>query len=251
MWTVEEIEAIPAELDFSSSGGGHRSVTAIKADGVRLINAIELVEVDQAVTQVEICEGCGYTNCAPGGWVSFRRLDQRVVWIPAFDWMSRGAWDESEYRPPSFIGSKGAPIFTSAIWDQLRKLHRGLPRCDDLPWINSREAARLCQWTAPDYLLGKFPQEPLMRRDLLVAVSEGDLTEEAGVVDACLQFHFEAADQMALLSGEIAPKPIEFWVDLPDTPGWTSFAHVAGDVCFLFEGTIALIRESESTSRIQ
>jgi hypothetical protein len=55
MWSVEDIEAIPVELDFSSSGQGRRSATAIETAGVRLFNAIELVDVEPTATQVEVC----------------------------------------------------------------------------------------------------------------------------------------------------------------------------------------------------
>ena len=46
MWSIEDIEASPIELDFSSSGGGRRAATAVSAAGVRLFNAIELVDAN-------------------------------------------------------------------------------------------------------------------------------------------------------------------------------------------------------------
>jgi hypothetical protein len=71
MWSVRGIEPIVVDVDFSSSGQGRLSATAIEADGVRLINAVEFVDVDSSATQVEICESCGSSGCAPGdGWHS-------------------------------------------------------------------------------------------------------------------------------------------------------------------------------------
>ena len=96
MWSVEVIATVPVELDFSSSGQGRRSATAIEAAGVRLFNAIELVDVESAATQVEVWECCGVSHCSPGGWVAFRRIGDKVVWIPAWDEMAKGAWEESE-----------------------------------------------------------------------------------------------------------------------------------------------------------
>ena len=113
MWRVEDIEAIPIELDFSSSGQGRRSATAIEAAGIRLINAIELVAVEPTATQVEVCECCGYSHCSPGGWIAFRRIGDHVIWIPAWDEMAKGEWETSEYWPPSFLRSKGAPVFNA------------------------------------------------------------------------------------------------------------------------------------------
>lgn len=241
MWRVEDIEAIPVELDFSSSGQGRRSATAIETTGVRLFNAIELVDVEPTATQVEVCECCGYSRCSPGGWIAFRRIGDRIIWIPAWDEMQKGAWEESEYGPPSFLRSKGAPVFSPANWARLRALHGELPACGDLPWIDSRETVRLCQWSTPGHLLGEFPQEPRLRRDLLIAVTEGDLAAEADAVDACLQMHFGTVRQMALVAGHVAVRPIEFWLDLPGTPSWTSFAHVENNVCFPIDGSTALI----------
>ena len=46
---------------------------------------------------------------------------------------------------------------------------------------------------------------------------------------------------MALVAGDVAVRPIEFWLDLPGTPSWTSFAHVENDVCVLLDGSTALV----------
>lgn len=247
MWNVEDLEAVPVKLDFSSSGQGRRSATAIETAGVRLFNAIELIDVEATTTQVAVCESCGVSHCSPGGWVTFRRIGDRVVWIPAWDRMEMGPWGQAEYQPPSFMGSKGVPVFDSAVWERLRAFQGGLPACGDLPWLNSRETTRLCQWSAPGRLLGEYPAEPRLRRDLLVAVTDGDLAAEASDVDVCLQTHFGAAQPMALVPGDAELKPIEFWLDLPGTPGWTSLGRVESNLCFLIDGSFALVREGGLT----
>jgi len=248
MWNVTDIEAVPVELDFSSSGQGRRSATAIETAGVRLFNAIELIDVEATATQVEVCECCGFPHCSPGGWIAFRRIGDLVVWIPAWDRMETGTREQAEYRPPSFLANKGAPVFGSAIWERLRAFHGSLPACEDLPWINSRETARLCQWSAPGRLLGEYPAVPRMRRDFLIAVTDGDLAAETSAIDKCLQAHFGAVQQMALVPGNAEVKPMEFWLDLPGTPGWTSFGHVGSGLCFLVDGSIAIVREDGLTN---
>lgn len=241
MWIVEEITAIPVELDFSSSSQGRCVATKIEAAGVRLFNAIERVDVEPTATQVEVCEGCGYSHCAPGGWVALRRIGDHVVWLPAWDEMERGAWEESEYGPPSFLRTKGAPVFGPTNWERLRALHAGLPACASLPGINSREAVRLCQWSAPGRILGEYPLEPRLRRDLVITVTDGGLAEEATTLDACLRAYFGTERQMAFAPGHAAVRPIEFWLDLPGTPGWSRFAHVENEVCVLIDGGPAII----------
>lgn len=242
MWSVENIELVPVELDFSSSGQGRRAATAITAEGVRLTNAIELVDVESAATQVEVCECCGFSHCSPGGWVTFRRIGPNVVWLPAWDAMEKGAWEGSEYRPPKFLATKGAPIFGRATWERLRTLHEGFPACDEIPGINSRETARLWQWSAPGRVLGEYPSVPRVRRDLVLAATDGDLAAEIGAVDQMLQEHCDASAPMRVVENAAA-KPIELWLDLPGTPAWKCFAHVEDHVCLLLNETAALVYE--------
>jgi hypothetical protein len=247
MWSVEavDIKTSTVELDFASSGQGRRAATAVSVAGIHLFNAIELVDFEPSATQVEVCESCGVPHCSPGGWVAFRRIDERVVWVPAWDKMEDGQWEMSEYSPPSFMQSRGAPVLSAPAWDRLRDLHRGLPDARALPPINSREAARLCQWSAPGSVLGTFPAVPRTRRDLLIAVTEGDLGDEAECIDRCLRDHYEAKHDMELGPQQIYVAPIEFWLDLPGTLSWKSFGHINAQTCFLIDGGLALIRRGE------
>jgi hypothetical protein len=243
MWNVEDFEAVPVKLDFSSSGQGEHSATAIDSAGVRLFNAIEFIEVEATATQVEVCESCGFPHCSPGGWVAFRRIGDQVVWIPAWERMDMGAWEQAEYLPPSFLRRKGIPVFGSATWERLRALHRNLPTCAALPWLNSRETARLCQWSAPGRVLGEYPAPPRLRREFLIAVTDGDLAAEGSAVDTCLQTHFGAVQPMRLVPGDAEVMPIEFWLDLPGAPAWTSFGRVGSGLCVLVDASVALVRE--------
>lgn len=243
MWSVEaiDIESCAVGLDFSSSGQGLRTATAVSAVGIRLFNAVELVDVEPSATQVEVCECCGFPHCSPGGWVAFRRIGERVVWVLAWDKMKNGEWEMSEYSPPSFLRTRGAPVFSAPAWDRLRALHGGLPDARALPQINSREAARLCQWSAPGRVLGTFPDDPRTRRDLLIAVTDGDLGAEAECVDQCLRDHYEGVQAMELVPQYISMAPIEFWLDLPGTPSWRGLGHIEAQTCFLFDGGLALV----------
>ncbi len=236
MWNVEDIEVSTVDLDFFSSGQGRRRATAVGAAGVRLCNAIELVQVEPTATQVGVCECCGVTRCSPGGWVSFRRIGERVVWLPVWDKMEQGDWETSEYSPPSFLTCQGVPIFSVHAWDRLRDLQRGFPDAQTLPHINSRETARLCQWSAPGGVLGTFPALPRTCRDLLIAVSCGDLQAEAKCADQCLLEHFEEKENMELVPQHISVAPIEFWLELPGSPSWKSFAHLNNQECLLIVG---------------
>ena len=250
MWSVEVIEASAVELDFSSSGQGRRAATAVSASGIRLFNAIEHVDVNPIATQVEVCEQCGITHCSSGGWVTFRRLGERVVWVPAWDEMEKGEWEMSEYRPPSFLQTQGAPVFSAPAWHRIRALHHELPDAQALLQINSREAARLCQWSAPGRVLGTFPALPRTRRDLLISVTDGDLGAAAECVDQCLRDHCEELQAMELVPQHISMAPIEFWLDLPGTPSWKSFAHIDTQACCLIDDQLALVRRGRANAGV-
>jgi hypothetical protein len=242
MWNVDQIEVVSVELDFSSSGQGRRSGTVIKADGTYLFNALEYTDAEASATQVEVCECCGVPHCQSGGWVAFRRLGDSVVWIPVWSEMEKDEWHRTEYSPPSFFHARGAPVITPTVWQQLRGLHGALPTSMDLPRLDSREMVRYIQWSAPDRVLGQFPDEPRLRRDLLVAVAEGDLSEETAFVDAALHANFTQPVPLDLLRPGEVLRRIEFFLDMPGTPAWTSFAHVQDDSCIIIDGGMALCR---------
>ena len=178
----------------------------------------------------------------PGGWVAFRRIGERVVWIPAWDEMDIGERQMSEFRPPEFLHTRGAPVFSPPAWDRVRALHDRLPEPNTLPPINSREMARLSQWSAPGHMLGTFPDVPRLRRDLLATITHGDLASEADCVDQCLLDHFEAKHAMELAPLDPSAAPIEFWLDLPGAPSWKQFAHFVNQICFLIDGGLGLVR---------
>ena len=62
MWQIKNPEVKPATLDFSSSGQGKLQVNQLFADGIELINALELVEWYSEDTQFLVCEACEQTQ---------------------------------------------------------------------------------------------------------------------------------------------------------------------------------------------
>jgi len=143
IWNASDFEPVSIVLDFTSWGSGHHAATAIDVTGVRLCNAIQLVNVENAVSQVEVCSHCGYTHCMSGGWVAFRRVGDGVVWIPAWHEMGNGEREISEYRPPPYIESWGAPFFDMQAWERLRRLNQEFPPGQELLHITSRETVPL------------------------------------------------------------------------------------------------------------
>lgn len=246
MWNVDQIVRVPVEVLSSSPDRKRLAATAVEAEGVRLVNAVELVVFESSATQVEICEGCGVPHCNEGGWIAIRRIGENVVWIPAWNEMEESSWGIPEFRPPAFLTSERVPLFSAAAWDLLRALNAEFPPLHDITPIDSREAARWCQWTAPGLILGEFPSEPRLHRDALLAVADRELPVEAELVDRFLHELFAAPLPMEPVPAAADLSPIEFWVDLPGTPCWKSFARLDDAFCCLVDGSLALAPGSSS-----
>ena len=234
MWRIDTLEAVPVELDFSSSGQGRHTSTAIHADDVPLINAIDLVEFDAGGTQVHVCACCGYSQCESGNWVALRRLGEFVVWVPALERMEAGDWEREEYSPPGFLASPGAPFFTPAAWEQLRGYRADVPDISELPPLCSREAVRTLQWSAPRRILDVYPAEPRLQREGLTAVTRGDLETEARAVDEALTWYTDQDVPLQIVPSSRVASHIEFWLDLPGAPAWRAFGRTdSGVVMFM------------------
>src|SRR5689334_23088294 len=129
MWMVAEVAFRAHELDFSSSGGKSHPTTSVLADGVEIINALELVEQDADPLAVWICDQCGTPGCNSGNRVSIRTFDDGLVMIPAFAAMVRDTWSRDENGAPYFTRRNGIPLFRGAA---LRALRSQMARLGDL-----------------------------------------------------------------------------------------------------------------------
>ncbi len=115
MWSVGSLETRTRILDFFRGGGGrHRSI-ALFADGIQLINALELVDFSSERTQLIICEECGIVHCNPGNWVKFVRIGNSILLVPAFRHMEMGIFERQEYSPPDFTLKRGVPFLDDSL----------------------------------------------------------------------------------------------------------------------------------------
>jgi hypothetical protein len=235
MWCIDALEVVPAEFDFSGSGQGRHNTRALYRTGVCLINALDLIEFEPAATQVHVCSSCGVGHCEPGNWVALRRLGECVVWIPAFAQMGVGEWERREYAPPAFMAKLGAPLFTPSAWKELRGLQDGVPEASELPPLNEQDAVRALQWSAPRRVLGVYPAVPQLERQGIVAVSDGEVDAEVHAVDQALIRFFDSAKPLQLVSVANVSSPIEFWLDLPESPAWNAFGRSDARILLLLD----------------
>jgi len=220
MWRVERLERVAQTMDFSSSGQGQLSVENIVADGSVLINAVSLVDgSDPNLVQVHVCEHCGFTHCEPGGWVAFRRLGDLVLWVPCFDEMAADDFDTREYGPPK--SWPGWPVFDAERYSNLSTLAPNLPQAELIPQLRSRTAIRLLQFDAPGRILGRFPDPPRLRRDLVVSSNCGDVAAHVASLEAVVADAW-TNDSPVRLAG--SSEAVVMYLDLPGTPAWEPLA---------------------------
>ena len=144
MWRIANFELRPATLDFTASEQGWRKVTQLFADGVQIINAVELVDWDAERVQFLICEQCGFEHCEPGGWVSVRRRDSSVFILPSTDYvLAEQDADRNEYSPPQYLKERGVAYFDRTTYETLRTQHPSFPAFETIRELNNREAELL------------------------------------------------------------------------------------------------------------
>jgi hypothetical protein len=219
VWAIESVETSPIELDFRSSEQGTRRDTSLLADKRRIVNAVGLVDVSAAAdrVQVEVCEECGFTHCAPGGWVSLRRFGSRVLWMPAFSSMAAEP-SSAEYEPPAYMSKVGLPAFSEEAYAVVRENACGFPSSDKLVHLGSRELLLILQWEAPGKILGKFPEAPRLREDALLAVDRGDLADCREALVGLIHQGWSHPQALVPCS---ADERTSFFIDHREHPGWS------------------------------
>ena len=155
MWQLTHPTVKSVALNLVDTGQGKTTVAQLWQDDIRLINAVDRVNWQDAGAnfQFELCETCGLVGCKPHGWVSVRRVGDFIGILPAFETVDQAAKGlQDEYLPPTYL-------YNGAIWlDQAKyeQLHSLIPISlyDQLPQLTAWEAAKLLQWEATHTVLG-------------------------------------------------------------------------------------------------
>ena len=183
MWTPSKISTNETELDFSSSGQDSVKVTQVYFDKHLFCNGLELLEIESASIQFLVCDHCGYAGCSPGNWLSLRRCDEVIFFIPSFVDMEDGDWELSEYGAPYFIKKEGVVYLGAEQYSQLLEIIPKMPGFEEIPELTNHEVALLAQWEAPYRVLGEFPDDIRFKSSPYLA-TESDLGEE--IIDELL-----------------------------------------------------------------
>ena len=219
MWQIKNPEIVPSKLDFGSSGQDKRDVFQLFADGIKLINAIELVAWDEEHSQLLICEACGIPGCKSRDWVSVRRSDSLVLFLPSSEHVWREDKNYMEYCPPAYLTQQGIPCLDAATYEYLRSRHSSFPAIDQIQPLKLKEATVLFQWTAPDRILGE-PPEVSVQSELFVGSSEGDHTAHVKTLEDLVNKQYESEDSAVLRSISDSERVISFYLDAAAFTEW-------------------------------
>jgi hypothetical protein len=201
MWTSTNFNTYKKQFDFSSSGQGKPTLTALKIDDTNFISMIEGLdgEIDeQQIFQTILCSSCGIYRCEPGNWVALRQIDDFVFFIPAFKELRREQY-RTEYAPPYWLKQKGSFWLTNVDFEKLKKLVPELDKQKSIIRITKSELLALYKSETPHKMFGDFPDFKPLRKNHLSAVSDLDNKTIFEIIDSKLK---ELEDSIAF---EILP----------------------------------------------
>lgn len=219
MWTASNFSTFQRQFDFSSSEQGKPTYTTLKADEEILINMVELFESDDNSTfQFHICEHCGFIQCQPGNWLCVRQSGNYILFIPAFEEISKEP-DLNEYNPPYFFNIKGALIVTTNQFEVLKETVPAFKKLTDLNQLTGVEASFLYKWDTPHRMFGNFPNFIPPRLDHILCASEQDeQTLVSTIVDKLSVL--ENQKTVHLVSLDNNDIPITLFLDGKTTTEW-------------------------------
>lgn len=212
---------------LSSSGQPDISVNAIYFGDLEICNAKELVEWDKEVDRVQlfVCEACGTPNCQSGGWVTLRRLNDYVFWIPAFkEILSGDDFALNEYGPPYFMRKHGALCFSLNEYERFQTEFSSFPYADELPVLTQNEVFRVYQCETPARMLGDLCNgDNSIKLDLILAADGGEVCEWRRVLQRLLNSPPVDNKPARLSPPKENDKCITLYLDLASFPEWKAF----------------------------
>jgi len=237
MWRIDNPKFEPTTLDFTSSGQSHLQATRLVADGVELMNALELMDWDDDKVQVSICDHCGTVGCSSGGWIVFRSSGNLVLLMPAFDAMRDDNWSRTEFSPPYFVADRGTAYFDIQTYESLREQSSLFPPLEKIRPLQMREAMWLVQTSAPLQILGEPATLEIDRRkfDYVIAAMEGDPKENLRQAESLLRENFE--NQSSTRLRPLLPDEESVWLflDAAEFIDWQVMASSNGKYKFVLD----------------
>lgn len=234
MWQIKTFELKSAMLDFGSSGGGKFTVTQLFSDGIKLTNVLELIEWSAEDTQVLICEGCGFSHCKSGDWVSLRRSGSLVLILPAGGYVWGNTEFKNEYCPPSYLKNHSIAYLDFPTYELLRSRNSSVPAVDAIHPLTLRDAALLFHWNAPANVLGDAP-EIRIEHDIVVGSSEGDHRVQLKELETLVRTYYEDRATAELRPISSNERVISLYLDSAEYIEWQAMVFDGSEYRLLID----------------
>ncbi len=220
MVVCDSPEFVAWRPDFSSSGQSSPDWTKLTCAGVQLCNSMEWTDwLEEFSVQVELCEQCGHTHCARGGYVRISRLASHLLWTPPRLEDPDDALEREQYAPSPALREHGAIAVALAEWENRRARFLDVPPADEIPRTERRDLAAAWALSAP-FMSGDMPDSAFlaMVRERLIAAEFATSEESLSRLQALVTWF--ASDQDAYVDAELARADaggVEvLYLDLPD-----------------------------------
>jgi hypothetical protein len=217
--------------DFSSSEQPSPDWTRVMSGDTQLVNGLEAVEWDENPVQVAVCETCGYTDCAFGGYVHVSRAGSYVVWSEPRLPGEEPEHEEHQYAASAAIVRHGAVVVPAAVWASWP----GVPALEALPVTRRGDLVGAWHASAP-------PREDAIGTDL------GVLADALAVVEAVERW-FDADPDASV--GDLVPVGgdggVTIFYDGPRFTEWTPAVRVGDEVLPVFAGRITVADTTSDT----
>ena len=112
------------------------------------------------------------------------------------------------------------PVFEPDDYASLRRWCGGLPAIEAVPVLTGGELLRCLQWEAPARVLGKFPAEIHVDQSLLLAGSDGEVSDTAAMLESAIR-RIDHASGVSLIPSPSTARALTLYLDAPGTPEWT------------------------------
>ncbi len=209
MWIVRELDRRPSRE--------MHGFEELIADGEVLSNAVNHVDWSEPEVLLNRCTHCGGDDVSDG-WVVLRASGELVVLQPRFE---EPAWF---CAPPAAFARRGIAVVPYAT---LRALVKRLPPLDAIaPWTADDAILALQLESTP--LLGRFPEEPHVATDSIVACSKGSLEEGLAALRACIARFRRRGVSVLLEPLPEGEAPVWFYVEGLSPLDWFPIAEIGG-----------------------
>jgi hypothetical protein len=130
------------------------------------------------------------------------------------------------------------------VYARLRSEIPELPNHSDLPPLNTKDVITALQMLAPFQVLGKFSQQAKLNHEIILAVTDGDTTNEIRAVNSFIEAVCDNATSLVGAPTTTEFSLIEFHLDGPGFPAWHNFVRFNNQIGISLEPFGVLVPDS-------